>query len=270
MAAFITNQSFDDVPLSIEAKMVALAGLVVFLLLITAYAASFREERERRIHRRLRNKPRFLPMQDHSLVVGDLSPARLILQQFQHYGRNQDIVVAGVDPATATVAGLDRLEPMVWAVEGNLRDQEGRRQATVERAAKLVLPAANLGSGEAWRTVARVEPDRPRMVTVVDARGCGRCDAEGVDLAPVRRAAAVSSQFRRPRTIMQAFLLAPRGGLLDQTLQQPFLPFALEPVDLHPLAVEPQSIPIQNRPGVEQVQAVDHLVPSTAQERIIL
>jgi len=170
MAVFFTNQSLDDEPLSFEARVVALAGLVVFLLMMTAYAASFREERERRIHRRLRNKPRFLPMQDHSLVVGDLFSIRLILQQFQHYGRNQDIVVAGLDPATATVAGLDRLEPMVWAVEGNLWEREVRRQAKVERAAELVVAAANLKRGEAWRTVAAVEGDRPRVVTVVDAR----------------------------------------------------------------------------------------------------
>lgn len=170
MAVFFTNQSLDDEPLSFEARVVALAGLVVFLLMMTAYAASFREERERRIHRRLRNKPRFLPMQDHSLVVGDLFSIRLILQQFEHYGRNQDIVVAGLDPATATVAGLDRLEPMVWAVEGNLWEREVRRQAKVERAAELVVAAANLKRGEAWRTVAAVEGDRPCVVTVVDAR----------------------------------------------------------------------------------------------------
>lgn len=170
MAVYFTNQSLDDVALSDAAKVVSLCGLVFFLLMMTAYAASFRERRERRIHRRLRNKPRFLPMQDHYLVAGDLFSVRLILQQFQHYGISQDIVVAGLDPATATVAGLDRLESMVWAVEGNLWEREVRRQARAEQAAELVVAAANLKSGEAWRTVAAVEGDRPRVVTVVDAR----------------------------------------------------------------------------------------------------
>ncbi|RMH23461.1 MAG: hypothetical protein D6696_00440 [Acidobacteria bacterium] len=172
MAMMLAGKGFDYPPQSTVSRVVILVGLVIFLVLLVFYGSAFNDSRRRLAHRRLKGKPRFLPLFGHLLVSGEIPAVRMLLHQFEHYDLSQDVVVAGESSATAAVAGLSRLEPHVWAVEGNLWEAEVRHAADARRANCLVVTSVEAAPLDATRTLLAVEADNQEIRSVIDTRQC--------------------------------------------------------------------------------------------------
>ncbi|MEM9599021.1 MAG: hypothetical protein AAGD06_32435, partial [Acidobacteriota bacterium] len=170
-AVYLVSAGMDGgIPETVPGRFLALTALVLFIVILAAYSSAIHETRERLNLRRLRSKPRYLPMFGHFLVTGDIPAIRMLLHQFESYGVCQDVVVATRTASTSAVVGLGRLEPVVWAIEGDLWEGDVRHRAYVRHASALVVAGASLGPNDTVRTVLAVEGENSLVQSAVDAR----------------------------------------------------------------------------------------------------
>ena len=170
-AVYLVSAGMDGgLPKTQLGRFLALIALVLFLVILAIYGSAIHETRERLNLRRRRGKPKYLPMFGHFLITGDIPAIRMLLHQFESYGACQDVVVATKRASTAAIVGLEQLEPLVWAIEGGLWEEDVRKRANVRHASALVVAGASLSDNDTVRTVLSVEGDSPLVQSAVDAR----------------------------------------------------------------------------------------------------